>query len=522
MKLNAVILDDEYWWGGSSAATGKLPITKNSLYDLDMNRAFNQTMPFFVSSMGRYIWSDEPFTVSVHDGVIACKGPSEIIIKKCGNTLKDAYLYAMKKHFPFSGKIPPMKFFATAQYNTWMEMDYCQTQEGVLEYARNIVKNGYPVGIIMIDEGWHTRYGLWEFDFAKFPDPKAMVDELHALGFKVMLWVVPMVTVDGKDFIISAESDRKFLAGGSGDKNYFLRTDSGDIAIVHWCNGYSAILNMCKEEDRDFLKRKLDFLMRTYGIDGFKFDGGNISAYNEVNIVNGRQTGYTPAELNKAWCDFGAEYEYHEYKDTFGGGGKPTVQRIRDRLHSWDAERGLASLIPIAICQGLIGHPFICPDMIGGGEWSLNYQREFEIDAELFVRMAQCSALFPMMQFSWAPWRVLNGEMASHCLAAVRLHTEFSEYITGLVRESAVSGEPIIRHMEYEFPECSYEEIDDQFMLGSDVLVAPVIKKGDTVRTVRLPKGRWLYLGKSEYKGGGTVTVDAPIEILPYFIRKNN
>ncbi|MBQ8321103.1 MAG: glycoside hydrolase [Clostridia bacterium] len=520
MKLNAVILDDEYWWGGSTAMTCKLPITKKSFYELDMNAAYNQTMPLFLSSMGRYIWSAEPFTVSVHDGVIACKGPSEIIIKKCGNTLKDAYLYAMKKHFPFSGKIPPMKFFATAQYNTWMEMDYNQTQEGVLEYARNIVKNGYPAGIIMIDEGWHTRYGLWEFDFTKFPDPKAMVDELHALGFKVMLWVVPMVTADGKDFIISTEPDRKFLTGGGGENNYFLRTDDGSVALVHWWNGYSAMLNMCKAEDREFLKSKLDFLMQTYGIDGFKFDGGNISAYNEANIVNGTQTKYTPKELNRAWCDFGAEYEYHEYKDTFGGGGKPTIQRIRDRLHSWDSEYGLGSLIPAALCQGLIGHPFICPDMIGGGEWSLNYQRGFKIDGELIVRMAQCSALFPMMQFSWAPWRVLDSTMARLSLEAARLHEEFAEYISALVRESALSGEPIIRHMEYEFPYCSYAEIEDQFMLGSDVLVAPVIKKGEVVRTVHLPLGNWLYLGKIEYEGGRIVTVDAPIETLPYFIKR--
>jgi len=521
MILDVKMLEGEYWWGCSSSVGGDNPFSKESRFDYDMYYGYNQTMPLFLSSEGRYIWSERPMQVHIEEGVISLNSEGDIILTKAGCDLRDAYLAASRAHFPFSGKHPPLKFFTTAQYNTWMEMDYNQNQEGVLRYARGLVENGYEPGILMIDEGWHTRYGLWEWDRVKFPDPKAMIDELHGMGFTVMLWVVPLVTCDGRDFILACDKTRTALSGGGGEKEYFLRTDDGKVAIVPWWNGFSAILNMCNEDDREFLDSKLSGLMRDYGVDGFKFDGGNISMYNPSRIINGKQTRYTADELNIAWNDFGARYEYHEYKDTYGGGGKPVVQRLSDRNHTWDGH-GLSSILPDALVQGLLGHPFICPDMVGGGEWSFNYMEGFRVDEELFVRMAQVSALFPMIQYSWAPFRMLSPEYREYCLGAALLHKKYSGYIEAQVRASAKSGEPMLRTMEYEYPHRGFAKVKDQFLLGCDILVAPVLTKGETQRRVILPEGRWLYLGAHDavYEGGVTVEVDAPISVLPYFVRE--
>ena len=518
MNLNVKMLDGELWFGSSVAEALRQPFDAASVFDYDMEKGHNQTMPLFVSTMGRYIWCEDPMLVHIEDGEFLLSAPSDILLRQAGDCLRDAYLAASREHFPFSGKVPPLKFFESAQYNSWMELDYHQNQEDILKYAHGIVDNGYEAGVLMIDEGWHTRYGLWEWDFTKFPDPKAMIEELHELGFKVMLWVVPMVTADGQAFSMSYFSYHNYLDGAAGNKKYFLRTDDGKVALVEWWNGFSAMLNMCNPDDRDFLDRKLRRLIDEYGVDGFKFDGGLIEAYHPCNLVNGTQTKYTPAELNIAWNEFGSRYEYHEYKDTFKGGGKPVIQRLRDRNHSW-TEDGINTILPSVLLQGLIGHPFVCPDMIGAGWWSLNYDPNFRLDQELFVRMAQVSALLPMMQFSWAPWRMLDQRHAELCLAAARLHKKFAPYIVEQVKTSAASGEPIVRHMEYEYPHKGYDRLLDQFMLGDEILVAPVLEKGQVVRTVVLPEGKWLYLGETEYTGGQAVTVDAPLNILPYFIR---
>ncbi len=516
MNFKVKMLEGELWYGGTVAKATQNPFDKNSLFDFDMNKGENQTMPLFVSTKGRYIWCDTPMLVHIENGEFDLTADSEIILSEAGECLRDAYLCAMENHFKFTGKVPPLKFFEAAQYNSWMELDYHQSQEGILKYAHGIVDNGYEPGVLMIDEGWHTRYGLWEWDYIKFPDPKAMIKELHDLGFKVMLWVVPLVTMDGQEFSMSYFTYHDYLDGACGDKRYYLRTDDGKPAIIEWWNGFSAILNMCNPDDREFLDKKLRRLIDEFGVDGFKFDGGNIEMYNPVHVQNGKQTKYTAQELNEAWNEFGTRYEYHEYKDTFKGGGKAVIQRLQDRNHSW-TEWGINTILPSTLLQGLIGHPFVCPDMIGGGWWSLNYTPGFKIDGELFVRMAELSALFPMMQFSWAPWRVLDKEHADLCKKAAELHREFAPYIVKQVEKSAVSGEPIVRHMEYSYPHCGFERCLDQFMLGEDYLVAPVVIKGQTKREVKLPQGKWLYLGKKEYEGGQAIVVDAPIEVLPYF-----
>jgi len=229
-------------------------------------------------------------------------------------------------------------------------------------------------------------------------------------------------------------------------------------------------------------------------------------------------TSHTPAQRNIAWNDFGTRYRFHEYKDTFKGGGKRVIQRMADRNHSWDRD-GLNTLIPNAIVQGLLGHPFICPDMIGGGSW-IHRDLKRPIDQELFVRMAQCSALFPMMQFSWAPWEAVDDEHLGYIREAHDLHIRFADTTMALVRDAYRTGEPILRSLAYNYPGCDYEEVKDQFMLGENILVAPVIVKGETVKMVHLPEGTWVDANGQEFAGGQTLAYPAGINVLPWFTKK--
>ena len=126
----------------------------------------------------------------------------------------------------------------------------------------------------------------------------------------------------------------------------------------------------------------------------------------------------------------------------------------------------------------------------------------------------------PMMQFSVAPWRVLSKEHFEIILKMYRLHVEFAPKIIELAKNASVTGEPIVRALEYVFPNEGYGRTFDAFMLGDDILVAPVYKKGEYTRTVRLPKGTWVDDCGVVHEGGCEVTVDAPLERLPYFIKK--
>ena len=516
--LKFKMLEDELWWGGSVVYAPDQPFDKTTKVKLNVEETgSNQSAPFFISTRGRYVWADSPIQyISFKKGTIVVKAKNPILVN-AGNTLREAYLHAMSAHFPFEKKELPEKFFRTAQYNTWMEFTYNPTQKSVLEYACSIVANGYKPGILMIDEGWHVGYGTWEFDFHKFPDPKAMIDELHELGFTVMLWVVPYVTPDGRDFLDHHEDWISDLMGRKFEPR-LLRQSDGKLALLRWWNGFSASFNLLEESDRKYLDSRLQHLIDVYGVDGFKFDGGNITAYKKDSWVT-KPPVQTAEELNLAWNEFGSKYKYHEYKDSYNRGGKATIQRICDRAHEW-GERGLGSLMPFALVQGILGYPYICPDMIGGGSWAPTVIPDFKCDEELFVRMAQCSALFPMMQFSWAPWRMLGEQAQKLCLDAAKIHDKVADLIVDLVHKTMETGEPIVRMMEYNYPNNGFARVIDQFMLGEDVLVCPVIEKGVTVRKVILPKGKWEYSDGTIYEGGKSIEVSAPLNVLPYFKKK--
>lgn len=513
------IKDNEFWWGGSCMKGNEMPFDKDSDIKLDLNGtdAYIQTMPLLLSSKGRYIWSDEPFSFEFKNGVITLEG-NDFVICEEGKNLKDAYLTASNNHFPFDNKPLREEFFTTAQYNCWMQFNYNPTEEGILEYAKGIVDNGFEPGILIIDEGWHGRYGTWEFDRAKFPNPKEMVEKLHAMGFKVMLWVCPYVCPDGERYVKSLGIGSE-LDGRKVQTDLYLRTEDNDIALCRWWNGTSAILDMTKETDIQFLKNQLDNLVSEYKIDGFKFDGGSVDSYLDEFCVNGKiDKSKTPHERNIAWNEFGRQYDFHEYKDTYKGGGKCVISRLLDRDHSWTGN-GINTIIENSLIQGIIGHPFICPDMIGGGSWNI-FLRGIKLDEELFVRMAEVSTYFPMMQYSLAPWKFLNEENLAICVKMAKKHKELSEEILKMVNESRINGEPIVRHLAYEFPEEGYEKTNDMFMFGSDTLVAPIIVKGQFERKVKLPKGKWEYIDGTVFEGGCEVTVPSPIDVIPVFRRR--
>jgi len=139
--------------------------------------------------------------------------------------------------------------------------------------------------------------------------------------------------------------------------------------------------------------------------------------------------------------------------------------------------------------------------MVGGGQFTdfvqpdtLQLRPEACVDAELFVRYAQAAALFPMVQFSLAPWRVLPPKHCAAVAVAARLHARLAPELMRLAAHAAATGEPMLRHCAFAFPDGAFpgaERIADQFMLGHDVLVAPVLTQGAAWRDVALPTGRW-------------------------------
>ncbi len=501
-------LENELWWGGEVGSWSKMPISAESTFKINFRTAgHNQTAPLFLSNKGRIIFCKSVFSATFENGIINLSGEDEIELINAGENLRDAYNYAAHNLYTFEKRDLPKIHFNAPQYNTWVQMGYMQSEEGVLSYAEGIIKNGYKPGVLMIDEGWQKDYGDWRFN-DRFPNPKEMVEKLHAMGFKVMLWVVPYLSV----------CSPVFRPHWFDKDNHFCRTYDDQPAIDHWWNGYTTSFNMCLEGDRKIFTEQLTVLMRDYSIDGFKFDGGNVKNHRPFAVNGKRHEKYPPEALNMAWNDFGAKYEYHEYKDTYNRMGRAVIQRVCDTAHTWEGN-GINKLIPSGLMQNLLGYPYNCPDMIGGGCVSgINEdENKFVYDGELFVRTAQLAAFFPIMQFSAAPFEVLDDKHARLVKAAADLHVEFSDYILTLVEKAMEDAAPIMQHMEYAYPNQGYEKETEQFMLGDKYLIAPVIKQGERVKRIVLPKGKWKAENGEVFEGEQTINYPAPLEVIPYF-----
>jgi alpha-glucosidase len=171
------------------------------------------------------------------------------------------------------------------------------------------------------------------------------------------------------------------------------------------------------------------------------------------------------------------------------------------------------------LAAGIQGCPFVCPDMIGGGCGGEGFATGRGLDRRLFVRSCQVQALMPMMQFSAAPWRLLGEEELNACREAANLHVAIAPRILTLARHAAETCEPIVRHMEYVFPHQGFDECLQQFMLGDDLLVAPVVHPDDHV-SVRIPAGKWRDDLGEEHVGPCELELhDVPLNRIPRYSR---
>jgi len=498
----------EKWYGAAVVDGSVMPFKEGYSIDLHGNVKGNQAAPLLVSSTGRYIWSNQPFALSVGaTNLKFSKLTDSLYIEKGGKTLADAYRAASKRFFPTHGKMPDTLLFTKPQYNTWIELVYNQNQQDILKYAHDIIKNGFPPGVLMIDDNWAPYYGKFEFRKDRFPDPKAMISELHSLGFKVMIWVCPFISPDMEVFR-DLKSKKLLLLDSKGDKN--LTWDNAqEPIIINWWNGYSAVLDFTNPAAIDWYSAQLDYLVNEYGIDGFKLDAGDPEYYPTSSISFKKVTQNEHTEL---WGIFGLKYPLNEYRAMWKRGGEPLAERLRDKSNNWE---DLKKLIPDITTAGLLGYAFACPDMIGGGEYG-SFIGKQNLEQMLIVRSAQIHALMPMMQFSVAPWRVLDSTHLSAVKKAVALRAQFVPLILRLTQHSAATGEPIVRKMEYVFPQQGLAECNDQFMLGDSIMVAPMIALGQS-RTVQFPKGTWKSDDGSTIKGPAKRQLSVPNDRLPWF-----
>lgn len=479
----------EYFWGISSSYGRIMPIGSNISHNYSVSDSirWNLSSPVMVSNKGRYLVAGTPISVFSNPSEITFDGGVQL--STAGKTLRQSYLIAISKLFKPDGKVPDMMVFNSPSYNTWVGMGTSLSQSQVEEYANSILASSLKPGIIVIDNGWQNHSGSFEFNIQRFNDPKALVSFLHLKGFKVMLQVSPLVSLDCLEFI-------DFRNSGMLEKNA-----DGSVKIVEWYGGMSAVLDLSNEESISYVRNKLEALVSEYAVDGFKFDYMGACRFSSQQEYLSRL---------KPWTELAMKYPLSQIHESYKSQNYSSIVGLLEyNGHNWEA---MKSTISEALNAGLCGYPFVVPDVVGGGF----AEKIQDVDNNLIVRQAQLQAFLPSMQFSMPVWKVLPADMAEMVKSAQNLHGTLLPYITELVQSAATTGEPIIRSMEYVFPNKGFYDCTDQFMLGNRYLVAP-ITSSDNSRTVRLPAGTWIDDQGKKFKGPAVIKVNVPLSRNLYF-----
>jgi len=508
---NFLLASAGHWFGGDITAAYLWPLETHEWSADPFLATSNQASPFWMTSSGVGIFLDTygDIAASINrdaDGLFrfaflhASTMDYTIFIGQNISEARDAFA----AHVGKPRKRPPDLMFERPIWCTWTEHLGKETQANVLEYAHHIHAGGWPAGIIVIDDGWAKQYGDFEFK-STFPDPKAMVDEIHSLGYRLSLWVCNFV---------SPESER-YKAGS--ETGYLLRdAATSKPAIIHWWNGPGGLVDFNNPTARNVYLDGVKSLMQRYGVDGFKFDGGDAEYWPPAGVISAGG----PLQRNRytdLFAELGAQFELNELRVGWRSQPFGAFNRMRDKASSWSEVDGLPATITHGGIQSLLGFVFDGPDLVGGG-----LDQKFGANEELTVRCTQASAFMPIMQFSYGPWKF--SEPAQKIMKEfIALHGKlWPIHFKPLADRAMKTGKPVWSPLFYVFPEDEKVYfVKDEFMVGETLLVAPVIQPGARERDVYLPVGTWRNYWSGELVQGGTTLgrFPAPLERIPVFER---
>ena len=507
-------LAGEKWWGGILHRGWEMPYG-NTPRPIDLGLEGGVTAPFLVSSAGRYVWSDRPFVYAFTNDVLTVASDVEKVEPVvAGTTLREAYLAASAKHFPFNGRTPAELLFAKPQWNNWIEIAIQgMRQTSVDAYTEALARSGFPCGVYIMDGGWLSHNGSYRFHAPDFPESRTRLvvgEDILAVDH-VALPVAQHLVLAAVGAHERRRPDHRLppLLADAAEHAPGVRA-----GVVWWWSGISCVWDLTYALGWDDYAQTLRRFAAEYGIDGFKWDAGDVGPMARTLRF------HDPAKRAVDWAhDYvrvcAELFPYNEYRVGFRTGGMPVMQRLPDVYHRWEAIRRVSGMVQAA---GLLGSPYVVADMVGGGE-ATTYRPGGFFSEKLFVRSCALAALHPMMQFSAAPWRYLSPGNVEICRAFANLHVEFAPYILDLARHAARTGEPIVRTMEYEFPHAGFAKPMTQFMLGPKWLVAPVTAEDDAV-TVELPAGCWTDDLGTVHVGPKTLTLThVPLGRLPRYAR---
>lgn len=420
----------------------------------------------------------------------------------------------------------------------WQSKMRYETQEEVLEVARKYKELGVTPSVLVIDFFHWTEQGHYDFDSRYWPDPKKMVDELKEMGIETMISVWPTVSQNAKNYNEVIE------------KGLLVKVNRG-IRVTMQQLSNTVFIDPTNPETRRYVWDKLKNSYYKNGINMYWLDVAE-PGYATYDFDNYRYHLGTDLKVGNLYPNEFSKMVAEGLKEenktpvTLIRGCWAGSQKYGTLVWSGDIDSSFGAFrnqVNTGLNMSIAGNPWWTTDIGGFHGGNIN-DPEFK---ELMIRWFQYATFSPILRMhgdrqphkkplgydgggqceSGAENEIWSyGEEAQEIfMKYLNIRENLKEYISDLFKETHEMGAPIMRPVFYDYPDDKMSwEVDNQYMFGSELLVAPVMYYKDRQREVYLPKGNdWVDINtKTVYEGGKTIIVDAPLESIPVFCKNGS
>lgn len=528
--------DDEHLYGMGQYQHRRLD-KKGATLEL-AHRNSQSSVPFVVSSRGYgFLWNNPAigtatFGTNVTEWTARRTKKLDYFIT-CGDTPADIE----RNYSLMTGRAPMMPEYGLGYWQCKLRY---RNQQELLDVVREHKRRGLPMDVVVVDFFHWTMQGDFRFEPRDWPDPEGMVRELKEMGVELAVSVWP--TVD----------QRSCNYGPMADKGYLVTSDRGNAIHMDWMGNttfYDAthpgaqryVWEECKKNyfDKGIRIFWLDEAEPEYG--PYDFDNIRYWAGPALMCSNIYPVGYAKG-FYEGLKKQGEERVMSLVRCAWAGSQKYGALTWSGDVHS--SFRAMREQLQAGLSMSMAGIPWWCCDLGG----FLGGQPDDPAFRELLCRWFAWGCFCPVfrMHGERSPWYEREQEFINNVRQLTSgqpnevwsfgeevyeilkpylfIRERLRPYLRMLMQDAHDSGAPVMRPLFYDFPEDKAAwAVEDSYMLGADLLVSPVMEAGASERSIYLPAGTaWVDAWtKQRYEGGQTVTVPAPLGVIPVMVRED-
>lgn len=402
-------------------------------------------------------------------------------------------------------------------FGPWISSNSWNTQREVIEQVEKLKALEIPATVLVVeawsdeatfylinDAQYDLKPGVEAFSYAelrfspdsKWPDFKGMIDYIHANNLKFILWQIPVLKYMGNEENAQHERDIEYAIS----QGYCVKNKDGTpYRITDGWFGQSLLLDFTNPEARAWWFNKRKYLLEDLKVDGFKTDGGEFIFDDQLQFSDGsagdEMRNLYPVKYIEAYHEFAGKDRITFSRAGFTGGQKYPLYWGGDQTSSF---RTLKSLLIAGLSLNISGNPFWGWDLAG-----------FSGDIptpELYIRSVEMATFCPVMQFhsesrgaeNWdrSPWNMQARTGDERIIDLFRFYANLRMNLLPYIYNEAIyisaHGEPLMRPLVYDYPDDPrVYNIEDQYLFGRNLLIAPVVVEGARQRKIYLPRGKW-------------------------------